>query len=346
MSFLSKVKSLLPVSSRTVHAMYAELYDLLSKQRSEQAAFEGQASLMLWELYRREGESLGDAHKRLYHGLSHAEGGMRLYQLANAQLLHEFDAFCKKEGLSYWMVSGTLLGAVRHRGFIPWDDDLDVGMLRADLDALILAAEKDDRYRLSVRYDRLALCRQIRFGYADESIPCFVDVFSFDPVAHADAQTFDCRESAREQLKSELVSNGDLGFWNETDYYLDTQDGRAPLVSSHFINRIKSLYDDGVFVEDINDAEGIIWGIDNNDSFVRHHDWYLIPKEAIFPLQTLSFEGFDLNSPADADKCLSDIYGDIYELPDDLASHYHHVSQREIAEGEVGERLKEVISRS
>lgn len=47
-------------------------------------------------------------------------------------LLEEFDRICQKYGLKYWAAFGTLLGAVRHNGFIPWDDDLDVVMMRPD----------------------------------------------------------------------------------------------------------------------------------------------------------------------------------------------------------------------
>ncbi len=55
---------------------------------------------------------------------------LRNYQKHILRILVEFDAFCKKHGLSYSLAFGTLLGAVRHGGYIPWDDDLDVIMTR------------------------------------------------------------------------------------------------------------------------------------------------------------------------------------------------------------------------
>ena len=63
-------------------------------------------------------------------------------------LLYEYQRVCEKYGLKYWACDGTLLGAVRHKGFIPWDDDIDVIMFRKEFDKLneILKYELDEKY--------------------------------------------------------------------------------------------------------------------------------------------------------------------------------------------------------
>jgi len=79
-----------------------------------------------------------------------ATGELRQLQLLELQVLTDFARLCERNGLRYFLVYGTLLGAVRHRGFIPWDDDIDVAMPRDDLQRLgaILSADSEARYML------------------------------------------------------------------------------------------------------------------------------------------------------------------------------------------------------
>ena len=68
-------------------------------------------------------------------------------QKCQLNILKDFIKVCKKNNLKYYLVSGTCLGAVRHKGFIPWDDDIDVGMPREDYNKLLtLQSDFEDRY--------------------------------------------------------------------------------------------------------------------------------------------------------------------------------------------------------
>ena len=59
---------------------------------------------------------------------------LRACQLKQLSILEEVDRICKKHDIGYWLDGGSLLGAVRHGGFIPWDDDIDIGMTKSDLE--------------------------------------------------------------------------------------------------------------------------------------------------------------------------------------------------------------------
>ena len=59
------------------------------------------------------------------------------------EILLKFVSICEKYNLNYFVVFGTLLGTIRHKGFIPWDDDIDVGMLRKDYEKFLEVAQQE-----------------------------------------------------------------------------------------------------------------------------------------------------------------------------------------------------------
>jgi lipopolysaccharide cholinephosphotransferase len=71
------------------------------------------------------------------------EKNLRKAQLIMLEMLIEFDLICKKYKLQYWLDSGTLLGAVRHEGFIPWDDDIDLSMPIEDYNKFIEISQSE-----------------------------------------------------------------------------------------------------------------------------------------------------------------------------------------------------------
>lgn len=82
---------------------------------------------------------------------------MKRFWAAQLKVLAEIDKVCKKHGLRWFADNGTLLGAVRHGGFIPWDDDMDISMLRDDYEALIKYAKDElpEGYEIkSIRYNK------------------------------------------------------------------------------------------------------------------------------------------------------------------------------------------------
>lgn len=62
---------------------------------------------------------------------------LRKLQLVELEILKFFSQFCEENNLRYYMIGGTMLGAIRHKEFIPWDDDIDIGMPRPDYEKFI-----------------------------------------------------------------------------------------------------------------------------------------------------------------------------------------------------------------
>ncbi len=95
------------------------------------------------------------------------------------ELLRHFDTLCVKNGIEYSLSSGSLLGAVRHGGFIPWDDDVDVTVKRKDFEALLAAAGNDPEVCMS----RILWLDRFRFSSdAGKDIAPTIDVFIWDNV--------------------------------------------------------------------------------------------------------------------------------------------------------------------
>ena len=76
---------------------------------------------------------ISDSLKQQFKEQYNPEGSqLRQIQLNLVGILKEIDRVCRKNNITYWLDFGTLLGAVRHKGFVPWDDDLDIGIFKKD----------------------------------------------------------------------------------------------------------------------------------------------------------------------------------------------------------------------
>ncbi len=110
-------------------------------------------------------------------------------------ILREIDRVCRKNSIKYSLIGGSMLGAVRHKGFIPWDDDLDVGMMRSEYERFIAAcaADLDSRFELQTNendpnyvygFAKILLKDTYLLQYGHERTKhrkgIYVDVFPYD----------------------------------------------------------------------------------------------------------------------------------------------------------------------
>ena len=103
-----------------------------------------------------------------------ADKDLRILQLCDIQLLIIIDKLCKKHHLNYWLDYGTLLGAYRHGGFIPWDDDMDISMLRSDYSQIAQIVNKElGKYGIKARESE----RSIGIEYLHSETGIWVDIF-------------------------------------------------------------------------------------------------------------------------------------------------------------------------
>ncbi len=295
---------------------------------------------MFWQEYRKDGESTVDAQKRFFLALPKTQGVNRNLQLLEKDLLKAFVRICDEHQLFYWLYAGTLLGAVRHKGFIPWDDDIDTCMAREDIDKLREILKDNQEYRLTVRYDAWGFCKQIRFTYKDSPVPVFIDVFPFDWISEATYEKWEGNQKVKRELKSELTdeSNPLIREFRKAGC-VDADSTIGVQVSKIFDKYFNKLREENV-VCDKKDAKGCLYSF---DSWSYCDDRNIIAKDNFYPLKKIEFEGDKYYVPNNYIYILEELYGyDFYTFPCG-EPHFIHADWKKnekILEEEVKKRIK------
>lgn len=113
--------------------------------------------------FRKDEETPHEMRKRFFRSLPGADEPFRTFQLANAKLLHRLEDICREQHLDYWLWVGSLVGAASRSGPIPWDDDIDICMMREDAMKLYDLLKSDPEYQITLVYDYYAFVKQFRF---------------------------------------------------------------------------------------------------------------------------------------------------------------------------------------
>lgn len=243
-----------------------------------------------------------------------AKGKMRALQLADAEILRIFDEVCQKHGLQYWLDFGTLLGAVRHQGFIPWDDDMDVAMPRESYNRLFDILEEEfngtDLYVFGKEKSYFDWNPFIRIGYKDTFLN--LDVFPYD-FYYKKVQT----QEDKDILQQKMTEGRE--FFNQ--HYPIPDENEEKLTE---LRKIMSDYTANTVCE--NKIAEKPYEQTKPTIFKGLEDWaYFRPfyydYDTIFPLRKLSFEGREYCVPGQYDKYLSYIYGNYMQFPENLKRH-------------------------
>ena len=220
-----------------------------------------------------------------------ATGQLRDIQLANLALLKELDYVCKQNGLQYWLDGGTLLGAVRHKGFIPWDDDIDVSMMRNDYLKIIDIFNHWTRNKdLYANYVYLGFGQCIIKIMHKKTKLLFVDIFPCDYTK--------CENDYFSRInQSKLLKS-----------YIKKFTNNKTLNSIEKVRSNISEFNKNILNTSDYETENITCGIDYK--YIR--PMLTQPYNIIFPLNTIIFENDELPCVNNSNEYLIGIYGKQY----------------------------------
>lgn len=233
------------------------------------------------------------------------EGSMlRKQQLRMLEILLYIDKVCKENNIKYWLSSGTLLGAVRHGGFIPWDDDLDIEMLREDYERFIKIFPNNDKYALQTSetdknyFRTFAKVRDLQSQISEFEIDkyykyrgLYVDVFSIERLPQRV-----CNFYGRVY--------GAIARWAHKYYNKRILFGLIKCIQNVVLLSIiivRPFF--RLLTKELHHSYG--------SGFLKERHF-----EDIFPLANIKFEGCMFPAPNNLHNYLNKIYGDYHKLPE------------------------------
>lgn len=252
---------------------------------------------------------------------------LRQAQLVMLKILRVVDDICRRHGIQYWLDGGTALGAYRHKGFIPWDDDLDISMLRQDYVKFISIARKalpGDLFLQVIEedLDYYIYWTKIRDKYSTKEDPeyykahfhqgIYIDIFPCDFYPKKNLP------GGLEKLIAKLLQYRCRNFYSDMGL-LDT----IRFIGGKFLCVIipyrieKWIF--SFFSRAFENRESTI-GYGVGIPFRRRYEY----KE-IFPLRHALFEGYLFPVPNMIEQYLTELYGDFRQLPDVLERKPHSI---------------------
>lgn len=258
-----------------------------------------------------------------------------------AGYLGTFADYCEARGLRYFLCGGTLLGAVRHHGFIPWDDDIDVMMPRPDYEAFIRLAEKepvgaplklmgpqnDKNYLwpfIKLADTRTALVelqyRRRHRRWMRERYGLYIDIFPIDGLPDSkegQAQYFTEIKRHTRDLQRSAYHLGGVRPLPRLLFRAITHPYYVLMGHRRFLRRLDAL------------ARSHEYGGSRNVAavFGSYGIREVMEKECVASAVKVTFEAREYNAPAGYDRYLGSLYGDYMKLPPEEKRVTHHLRE-------------------
>ncbi|WP_291950307.1 phosphorylcholine transferase LicD [Campylobacter sp.] len=242
---------------------------------------------------------------------------------ALVNLLEYFDSFCKKHNIIYSLGGGTLIGAVRHKGFIPWDDDIDIYMHYDEYDKFVKYWKDTDNIIFSNLYDKdfkhfYEFAKLYDTNYLIEDFqhqihPIFIDIFIYDFVPddfNLIYKTSKKLKFLKKLTRSFVKRSNEFAFMkNFFLYFANILDKQV----MRFLKKWRLKYTN-------ENCKNIALFISEYTKSTH----FIMPKEYFNDIVNLSFEGRKFPCMNGYDEHLKKYYGDYMKLPPENSRISHH----------------------
>lgn len=235
-------------------------------------------------------------------------------------ILKWFAEFCDNNNLRYYLAYGTLLGAIRHKDFIPWDDDVDVYMPRPDYEKFIECFAKqynDSKYELRSRLNNkvnlpfekiVDMTTTVKSNMNDVDDHLWIDIFPLDGLSSSEKSAIDLQKKANRCLRNYGYASAKIGSGTtilKAFFKIPVILPFHLLGPNHYTKELKKIASTYEY-EKSGYVGNIVWGEGKKDIFL---------KSDFDDLVEVDFHGVKLHAMKNWDKYLKQIYGDYMELP-------------------------------
>lgn len=244
---------------------------------------------------------------------------LRNCQLRMLELLQFLDKTCRRHNLKYWLDSGTLIGAARHGGFIPWDDDVDVCMMRSDADKLLQI--------LGNKVHEGHIVLQSHLSDPHYVNPSWMTIRDTKSEFRTDSYYHQKLKYKGLQVDIFIIEQGLNPRVLELTRLLHSFFVLSPLLGRHGLSLLRpfAFFNYRWLTNFLYPLLRRISPVDDTHTSSGPGAVFTKIQEysTIFPLSQISFEGYEFYAPHDVDKYLTTLFGNWRQIPD-IASNLGH----------------------